>query len=91
LPWDTKQIADHQGWQWPGEVLNHVNATRLTCRIKQLVSKCLDCPAQPFHASCREGLAHQRPQTGVLGRIHVHHPAGLKLADLPHLGGDRSE
>jgi hypothetical protein len=29
VPRAAKQIADHQGWQWPGEVFKQVDATRL--------------------------------------------------------------
>ena len=29
LAWHTKQIANYQGWQWPGEVLDQVDVTSL--------------------------------------------------------------
>jgi hypothetical protein len=71
----AEHLADHRDRQRVRKVLDHVHATLRLHPVQQPVDDLLDVLPQGLDHPWREGLAHQRAQPRVIGRIAKQHRA----------------
>ncbi|MFD7487190.1 hypothetical protein [Streptomyces mirabilis] len=71
---DVEEFGDDRGRQWCVEHLDEVGLARRRQRVDQVVGDLLDARRQFSRTAWSEGGRGQSAQTGVLGRVGLHHP-----------------
>ncbi len=70
----AQELGDHRHRQRVGQRLDHVDPLLIGHAVEQAFHDGLDVPAEGLHHARREGLADERPEPRVVGRIAKHHP-----------------
>ena len=86
----TQHLADHRDRERVREIGNDVHPARVLDPIQEPVDDIPDMRPHGLDHAGREGLAHERPQAGVIGWVTEEHRAG-KTARFPVVTVDGGE